>query len=438
VGPGSVHPGGSVYRWLNQIEPVEIPDWLVSELARLALSQKNERKNPTVQMANGRVPEGGRHYFLMQEAGRMWDGKINEALFIDRLNKLDEAYCDPPKGDAHVLQCVRDVMKREPFDPGPKVLLGGSPPGESEAEGVEADWRSLSADELVKLDVPPREPVLVEGEANLFYEKSINQILAWRGVGKTNFALGVADALVKGGEILGFRSPKPRRVLYMDGELPISQLQERVRGFVGQEYRHNLQLFSPELITPPRGLNLVSQRDFDNLVKLVEKHKIEVLFLDSQSTLMPGDSTKDEYQEIRLNALRQLRWMGLCIVEMHHVGKQGLQRGLSKNDDILDVQMHLKKSPDWEPEDGLEFEIVYEKVRHAARLESGYLVRLVNGEWVKETTSLVGDVGRLVNEGLSQRDVAKKLKISLRKVNNLAKKARKAGLIDAKIKIGEA
>jgi hypothetical protein len=439
VGAGSAHPSGAVYQWRGNNKLLAIPDWLVGELARLALKQR-ERTAHEIQKVGGKVAEGSRHYFLMSEGGRLWNGKITEEELTEELRRLNETICDPPKPDVHVLECVRDLMRRDPYDPGPTVLIGSSPPGESRAEETE-EWQSLSADELVALEIEERKPVLTENGEVLLYERSINQILAWRGVGKTNFALGLAGALASGGRILDFCAGQPRRVLYLDGELPLAQLKERVRGFVPAGHRGQVQLFSPEMLGKPRTLNIVANGDFDALFRLIERHKIEVVFLDSQSTLMSGDSNEDAFQEARMNMLRQLRWRDLCVVEMHHVGKQGLQRGLSKNDDILDVQMHLKKSPDWEPEDGLEFEIVYEKIRHAAKLESGYLVKLVDGQWTKCLTNATHEVARLLRENpkMSQREIAKKTGISKSKVGRLYHKAIKAGLIDAKIelKIGD-
>ncbi len=137
-------------------------------------------------------------------------------------------------------------------------------------------------------------------------------------------------------------------------------------------------------------------------------------------------------------ALRELRWAGLTVIEMHHVGKTGLQRGISKNDDILDVQMYLQKPRDWEPEDGLEFEVKYEKIRHAAHLDSGYKVRLIDGNWQKSAADDVAEVAEMLNKGgkeASYSSIAKKLKLSKSKVHRLAKKGRLIGLIDAKIKL---
>lgn len=445
VGPGSVHPSGSVYRWLNDEPICPIPDWLVTELVRLAMTGK-KMTDRIVETHGDKVPEGSRHYFLMREAGKLWDGERSETDMFNRLDELNHSHCDPPRSASHIWQCVRDIMARDAYDPGPKVVIGGAFPNPAIFDGLttnrpiqpeeaEAEiWTPLSADELVAKTIPPRDPVLVEGEgAILFYEQSINQILAWRGVGKTNFALGLAGALAAGARLLDFSATGPKRVLYLDGELPEAQLQERVNAFVNKEHRENLKFFSPEMRSTPQALNLLHPKDRAALDRLLDSLQPQVIFLDSQSTLMVGDSNKDDFQEKRMQLLRDLRWRGLCVIEMHHVGKSGMQRGLSKNDDVLDVQMFLKKSKDWEPEDGLEFEVVYEKVRHAAKLDSGYKVRLVDGAWKKEASDELELVAACIEKKMSYREIEKKHKISHSRVGRLVKKAHKSGRLDPAI-----
>jgi len=325
--------------------------------------------------------------------------------------------------------------------PGPKVVLGSpgaGQPTEQPAEPTQPKetWSSMSVNELALMDIPDRNAIVCENGAVLFYEASINQILAWRGVGKTNFGLGLADAIAGGGQLLDFKTDKPRQVLYVDGELPLRQLQERVQERVQPHNRSKVQLLNPEMLTPVRGMNLLDPRDFDALRDLVERNRTEVLVLDSQNQLMKGDSNDPEFHEHRQEVLRALRWMGLCVIEMHHTGKSGLQRGISRNDDILDVQIHLKKVADWEAGDGLLFELGYEKVRHAAALTSGYLVTLEDGQWAKRATDEVKAAAELFQEGKTEREVARALKCSNGKAHKLRNQAMKAGLLKPTIALG--
>jgi len=53
-------------------------------------------------------------------------------------------------------------------------------------------------------------------------------LYAPRGVGKTHIALAIAYAVVSNTSFLGWQPSKPRGVLYLDGEMPVSLMQERL------------------------------------------------------------------------------------------------------------------------------------------------------------------------------------------------------------------
>ena len=62
-------------------------------------------------------------------------------------------------------------------------------------------------------------------------------VYAPRGVGKTWIALSIAHSIACGGEFLCRRAPNPRRVLYIDGEMPAAVLQERYAAVVAASMR---------------------------------------------------------------------------------------------------------------------------------------------------------------------------------------------------------
>ena len=53
------------------------------------------------------------------------------------------------------------------------------------------------------------------------------------GLGKTMLALSLSLAVAGGGELLGWKSEKPRAVLYVDGEMHIQDLRERLATLAG-------------------------------------------------------------------------------------------------------------------------------------------------------------------------------------------------------------
>lgn len=57
--------------------------------------------------------------------------------------------------------------------------------------------------------------------------QSLSMIFAPRGIGKTHVSLGIAHALGTAGEFLGWQAPDPVGVLFLDGEMPGSDLRHR-------------------------------------------------------------------------------------------------------------------------------------------------------------------------------------------------------------------
>ena len=88
-----------------------------------------------------------------------------------------------------------------------------------------------TAAQLRAADLPPRgdllPPWLASDTAALVYGPP--------GIGKSFLALGVAWAVAQGGDqgdsFLGWRSTRPRRVLYVDGEMGAAELSDRLALF---------------------------------------------------------------------------------------------------------------------------------------------------------------------------------------------------------------
>src|SRR5262249_11530194 len=152
---------------------------------------------------------------------------------------------------------------------------------------------------------------------------------AWRGGSKTWLALGIGCAVAGGGRFLKWAAPKPRRVLYVDGEMPLVTIQERLAGIVaGCDYVIPVESFQliaadhtetgvPNLATP------VGQR-------AIEEHLegVDLLILDNLSTLYSSgrDNEVESWTPIQGWLLR-LRRRGVSVLLVHHSNKNGQQRG---------------------------------------------------------------------------------------------------------------
>ena len=71
----------------------------------------------------------------------------------------------------------------------------------------------------------PRESKLLDP---ILPERSLSMIYAPRGLGKSWLALSIGLAVAGGDSLLRWKAPEPRRVLLVDGENPMADLQGRL------------------------------------------------------------------------------------------------------------------------------------------------------------------------------------------------------------------
>jgi hypothetical protein len=297
---------------------------------------------------------------------------------------------------------------------------------------------TVDGDLFMQESIPPRK-VLVRTISNgepVFFGPSINQIFAWRGMGKTNLGFGLAGALARGESFLNWEATEGVKVLYVEGELPSAQVQERWRQIVGQTYG-NAKLITIDKQPNKRIASLSTVEGMERLEKTLAHlesngFKTEVLFLDSISTLF-NVTANDEENWIVIQAwLISLRSRGLCIFFFHHAGKSGLSRSHSKSEDMLDVSLKLEAPK--EPEAGcLHAVLTYDKARaglserpieirmrrrHSenCRCKLGSVIGCPGDSvsWQFETMVNIkkADAIALFEAGISIRQVAKELKAS--------------------------
>ena len=84
-----------------------------------------------------------------------------------------------------------------------------------------------------------------------------------------------------------------------------------------------------------------------------------------------------------------VRTSGRSILLIHHSGKEGKQRGISDIEDPLDVVIQLKRPETWKPEDGTQFDVIFEKGRELEATDQ----LTVNVDLVTENEKLVWKYG---------------------------------------------
>jgi len=194
-------------------------------------------------------------------------------------------------------------------------------------------------------------------------------IHSWRGVGKTHTALGIAYAAASGGTFLRWKAPKPRRVLYIDGEMPGSSLAHRLAAIVADSCTEadpgNFIVLTPD--AQVEGMpDLASPEGQAEIDAAIDACDAELIVVDNLSCLVRGgkpENDAESWQPVATWALSH-RKRGRTILFVHHSGKNGAQRGTSKREDILDTVIALKRPGDYSPTEGARFEVHFEKHRN--------------------------------------------------------------------------
>jgi putative DNA primase/helicase len=292
---------------------------------------------------------------------------------------------------------------------------------------------ALTAGELLTMEIPAREMLL----APVLPSKGLGMLYSKRGVGKTFVALSMAYAVASGGKCLRWSAPKPRRVLIIDGEMPLETLKQRLASIAysspteppAEDYIRIIAADHQELGIPDLGT--------PEGVQAIEEHlaDIELVIIDNLSTLCRNakENEGDSWAPIQEWALA-LRRRGISVLFVHHAGKGGGQRGTSRREDVLDTVIVLRQPDDYGPTDGARFEIHLEKARgiygeDAKPFEAQLAIQDETITWTMRDLENV-EAKRALDlsaDGYSVRDIAAEMGISKSKADRLIKKAREMG-----------
>jgi putative DNA primase/helicase len=401
--PGSIHPTGLEYRWLSNAPIAEFPEWLMPSLEKMSRAYKGEATHDHIKTGPAKllfnayridldpeamfgmdliIDDGERHYTLQSVAGFLHDGERDADDIYDILTRLRDEYCTPGKGDDELRRIAEYVTKREPYIIEPANLPNWGitwPDGRitvySTQEAYDAakarqrksfavSWQSLNRKEI------PEPPVFIKsGDTTLIRGGSLNEIFAYRGIGKSALVASFIGLLLNGGEFLGFSSDGGYRVLLVDGELPEIDIQNRIREFAKPGDRGELHLRYDGMGDGIRVPKLNTPEAAADFLEFAEELRPDVIIFDTRTAVF-GYDTNDTTQSQGVNEfLTSLRRAGFAVLTTHHAGKNGTQRGRTDGDDPLDLIIKLSPREGWKPGDGLQFKLDYEKVRRGDKLQ---------------------------------------------------------------------
>jgi putative DNA primase/helicase len=305
----------------------------------------------------------------------------------------------------------------------------------------EPKQRSLEAigiNDFLNLDVPAREMLL----SPVLPERSLAMLYAPRGVGKSWLGLSIGLAVAAGESLLRWSAPRQRKVLYIDGEMPLVSLQERLReisaGFGRDIPNDGFRILAAD--TVEGGINLSTDEGQQSIKPMLAD--IDLLILDNLSTLLTSrsETASDAWVPMQ-NWLLALRRRGISVLLIHHAGTNGRQRGTSRREDALDTVIALRRPEDYSPEQGARFQIHFEKLRNRvddsdavpfeARIETLAVGDHDQIRWscCDLKPPMLMQAAELFGQGMSVREVATALRISKSEAGRLRLRALMEGLL---------
>ncbi len=291
---------------------------------------------------------------------------------------------------------------------------------------------ALDFSELVEMQFKPRNPILEPWINN----QDLVMVFGPRGIGKTHFLMSAAYAISTGTSFAKWRAPQPRRVVYLDGELPGVVMQERIEMHRNQNEPDFgfLRIFTPDLLPDETNLPDISTPEGQERVNQIIGDA-EVVFIDNLSAWARNgqENDGDSWTPVN-NWLLALRRKGLAVVIVHHSGKSGLQRGTSKKEDQLDAVISLTRPKDYDPSKGAVFIAEFTKARHilgdeAQSIELSMVDQGNKVEWSWQTVeaSTYDRILSLKKEGLTPNEICEELEINKSTVSRHLSKARENG-----------
>lgn len=275
--------------------------------------------------------------------------------------------------------------------------------------------------------------------------QGIAWIYAGSGMGKTLFTLNLAYAIASGGNFLKYSCPKPRKLLYLDGEMKYTQVYNRLMKIKEKQgeidYVKNFALFTGDenkLHGIPHIDTIEGQKIYDDLI---EEHNFEIVVIDNLSMLSSFEESKaSEWKPIQNWILKHKR-NGRSFIIVHHAGKPNnhgtTYRGTSKMIDCADTVIALQPIKDDRTEDEQinlkKFKISYEKARDFGGKDAmSFEVSFENGIWSYQSLerTTIEEIVKRMNMGINQVSIAKELNVSPPYVNKLVMAARRQGLLN--------
>jgi hypothetical protein len=297
-------------------------------------------------------------------------------------------------------------------------------------ENSDPSFMFYTGAEIMLMDIPPRKFYL-----EIIPQGSIININGESGVGKTLFTMSICSCLSYG---LGFMhwnnytgaewvdggwrwhgnssdQRHPIKVAYVDGEMSIHDVLERIPDF-------NLdRLFiTNRFFTPEKRLDLTIEKDRKDMTEWLVSNEINLVVFDNVSSLCPylDENSKKDWDAINQWTLELRDKYNLTVIWVHHTRKDGReQSGTTGRDRNVDGIWYVNYPSNYDRDrDGVKLVLSFRKNRQKVKSRKNPYASVTlelddNGRWVQDKAGN-GMVYLLyyLSKNLPYRVIAKKMK----------------------------
>jgi putative DNA primase/helicase len=205
-------------------------------------------------------------------------------------------------------------------------------------------FKPQKAGELLQKEIKERDMLL----GYLIQSQMIVNFTAPSGICKSWLAMYLCVAMATGGTGLGLKAPKPRKIVYLDAEMPEIDAQTRMGCFASGLVGELLKLFEANFSIMnidgvgqelPDLTSLLAQRIVSHYCK-----DVDVLVIDNFISVFTETDDKDDIKMKQFtNWLRELRKSGLTIITINHTTKEGKRLGSVILDTYNDLTIDIRE-----------------------------------------------------------------------------------------------
>jgi putative DNA primase/helicase len=250
----------------------------------------------------------------------------------------------------------------------------------------------------------------------------------------------IAASIANGGQAGPWPANGAHKVVYIDGEMAVDGMLERL---VGMQASENLAVLNHEILFHfgTKTLNLADHSTQSAITTYLQEVGARLVVLDNLSCLCTGmeENKGDDWEQV-LPWLLTLRRLKIAVLIVHHAGRNGQMRGTSRREDAAFWVLKLEYTENDKSGPGrmAQFVSVFTKERNSGREQ-------VPLEWTFETDS--AGVVRITHKQAdplavfrswvecgynTANSIAEVMDTSASTVSKLAKKAQEAGWLAMK------